>query len=656
MKTRTFYQLAVAIVATIALSLGGGEVFGQTAEVGSCTNDPTASSTCTFSAGEGSDASANGAVAVSGGSASGVSSFAASEGEASGENATAVSSADASGTDAFAASKADASGSTAIALGNRAFASGDNSIAIGRDVQAASTANHNFIIGKGIGSFMTNNITNSIMLGMNSDVPTVFIEGAGGTADDIGRVGIGTTDPDALVHLLEEDDGSNTTLIIEAVGTDDNSQLHFDQNGGNIAKIRTTDNGNFVIENNDNNGHMIFEVNDGGVNTEAMRIEGTSAFVGIGTNNPDQLLHVENGQVWIEETDDAPAVITMVGDATGTDEIASIRFETAGDDFELTTRADGQIFFGVSSGATVTSPFVIDGLAPDESMWITTTGVGIGTSSPAGELDVDGKVFIDYGSLEGGDFSTDTRLGINSTTGRLMDLGTSTINMKEEIENLSFDKEAFLNLRPVDFRWKPFQGANLDVGLIAEEVHETFPALTMYSHKFTYLGDGDVLRDELTGKPIVDTTELQIRGVRYHKLPVYLLALAQDQQHEIDSLKSAIFQLMNQVDQCCSSASFRYGHSGTDTQLNVTDEYLLLRNDPNPFSDYTNINYETSDCSNCHLIITDANGHVVKKIQIREPKGTIRVYSSEIGSGLFMYSLVRDGEILNTNKMISSKL
>ena len=46
------------------------------------------------------------------------------------------------------------------------------------------------------------------------------------------------------------------------------------------------------IENVTQDGDVIFKVNDGGVTTEAMRIEGSSGFVGIGDTNPDAPLHI----------------------------------------------------------------------------------------------------------------------------------------------------------------------------------------------------------------------------------------------------------------------------------------------------------------------------------------------------------------------------
>lgn len=88
---------------------------------------------------------------------------------------------------------------------------------------------------------------------------------------------------------------------------------------------------------------------------------------------------------------------------------------------------------------------------------------------------------------------------------------------------------------------------------------------------------------------------------------------------------------------------------------NELEEYVLLRNDPNPFSDYTDINYETAGCEACQIVIVDLQGRVVKRINVKENAGVVRVYSSEIGQGLFSYSIIRNGVVIATSKMVSSR-
>lgn len=84
------------------------------------------------------------------------------------------------------------------------------------------------------------------------------------------------------------------------------------------------------------------------------------------------------------------------------------------------------------------------------------------------------------------------------------------------------------------------------------------------------------------------------------------------------------------------------------------NEFVLLQNDPNPFSDYTDVHYEHDGCTDCQIIITDMSGRIIKRISTEGTKGTVRVYSSEIGAGMFLYSLVKDGKTVLSDRMVSS--
>ena len=73
-------------------------------------------------------------------------------------------------------------------------ASGQNSIAIGKGVKTSATATGAIAFGSGIGStiLMVNNTPNSLAVGFNSDIPTLFVSSGSG-AGTTGDVGIGTT-------------------------------------------------------------------------------------------------------------------------------------------------------------------------------------------------------------------------------------------------------------------------------------------------------------------------------------------------------------------------------------------------------------------------------------------------------------------------------
>jgi hypothetical protein len=102
----------------------------------------------------------------------------------------------ATGTGAFAyGQNAVASGNYSVALGYFNEAAGANSVGIG--YFASTSAARAITIGSGIGgNDLTNNISDSLMVGFNSMVPTLFVGPAPGPGlSTIGKVGIATTSP-----------------------------------------------------------------------------------------------------------------------------------------------------------------------------------------------------------------------------------------------------------------------------------------------------------------------------------------------------------------------------------------------------------------------------------------------------------------------------
>ncbi|MGB3946742.1 MAG: hypothetical protein WBM13_02050, partial [Bacteroidia bacterium] len=97
-----------------------------------------------------------------------------------------------------------------IAIGNSASAVGSSSLVIGNN--ASTNASNAFCLGTGAssGSQLTNATSNSLMVGFNSNLPTLFVGPSSGTGT-IGNVGIGTSSPAAR---LEVSGNSGSTIKI----------------------------------------------------------------------------------------------------------------------------------------------------------------------------------------------------------------------------------------------------------------------------------------------------------------------------------------------------------------------------------------------------------------------------------------------------------
>lgn len=95
---------------------------------------------------------------------------------------------------------------------------------------------------------------------------------------------------------------------------------------------------------------------------------------------------------------------------------------------------------------------------------------------------------------------------------------TSTIRLKENIQDLDFEVNDIFKLRPVTFNWK--NTGNEDLGFLAEEMNETLPNLVSKAE------DG------------------QVEGIKYSKLSTILIKTVQHQQEQINQLKEIVNNLL----------------------------------------------------------------------------------------------------------------
>jgi len=173
-----------------------------------------------------------------------------------------------------------ASAPHAVALGGLAKATYSNSYAIGINCTAGATTS--FIIGTGQSSSntFTNNVPYSIMMGIGSSNPTLFIGSAGGL-DKTGKIGIGNvTDPQSKLHIKADN--------LEAAEVFIEPHLF----GGSYSATLWLGTKEYGIR--ARYGRLEFKVGNDG------RYLFSDGYVGIGTTNPVAELQV-NGDIFIEK-------------------------------------------------------------------------------------------------------------------------------------------------------------------------------------------------------------------------------------------------------------------------------------------------------------------------------------------------------------------
>ena len=196
------------------------------------------------------------------------------------------------------------------------------------------------------------------------DGTTLVVEG------DNNRVGIGTAAPDGTLHVHTATAGSITAnsisddLVIENSAGGGLTILTPDANDGRIsigsasdnigaALIWNYDSGLFTIGSDKVGGQTVFTSNNG---NEAMRID-ASKNVGIGTTNPEHLLHVEgdNKAIEVHSADYSNIRLGAAGSSGGDLDKGVILIRENGSNKSQIT-GTGVTYFGGNVGIGTTSP------------------------------------------------------------------------------------------------------------------------------------------------------------------------------------------------------------------------------------------------------------------------------------------------------------
>lgn len=151
----------------------------------------------------------------------------------------------------------------------------------------------------------------------------------------------------------------------------------------------------------------------------------------------------------------------------------------------------------------------------------------------------------------------------------------------------------------------------------------------------------------------------------YPRMNVLLVEGMKEQQKLIDSLFAI-------VDVCCGQPLFKTGGNGNggndaiiedaeahviDVQLIPPKSIVLDQNAPNPFADETSIAYYIpEEAGEVKIVFYTHSGIVVKEVEITEKgNGKLHVYAPDLSNGIYVYSIIADGEVIDTKKMVRSK-
>jgi hypothetical protein len=195
------------------------------------------------------------------------------------------------------------------------------------------------------------------------------------------------------------------------------------------------------------------------------------------------------------------------------------------------------------------------------------------------------------------------------------------------------------------------------MGFLAQELKEVFPQLVKEDNSgnfmVNYQGMIPVLVeaikeqqkqiDEKTGVP----SDVQKQLEEQKKINESLM-------NQNTALSSRLDKLEQMINSCCSAD--QGSKAGKGQAVNLTDKNVIVLNQnvPNPFAESTVITYTIpTDFARAQLIFSTSDGKIIKTVDITtKGDGYLSVFANDLSNGLYSYSLVVDGKVIATKKMV----
>ena len=135
-------------------------------------------------------------------------------------------------------------------------------------------------------------------------------------------------------------------------------------------------------------------------------------------------------------------------------------------------------------------------------------------------------------------------------------------------------------------------------------------------------------------------------GVNYVELVPILIRSIQELKEELDEVRSR-------------SDNYKTRTVNSNNEIisqSVTTKNKLYQNTPNPFQEQTVIRFSLADnVRDAAICIFDMTGKTIKRLPISQGQDSVSVGGYELGEGMFLYSLIVNGQEIDTKKMVITK-
>jgi hypothetical protein len=211
----------------------------------------------------------------------------------------------------------------------------------------------------------------------------------------------------------------------------------------------------------------------------------------------------------------------------------------------------------------------------------------------------------------------------------------SDIKLKDNVKSENKVLDDIMLLNPVTYNYKKIDELNLSQakqhGFISQEMAEVFPELTKDVTKPVFDENGKI------------TSEFSFKAINY----VGLISLL---TKSIQELNTELTQVRQDLNEYKANDAIR---AQIIQNTPSVSGYSIEQNVPNPFDDRTSIRFQlASGVQSATLSIFNLNGAFVRDYQLNGNSGEVEILANEIGKGMYIYSLNKNGQEIISKRMI----
>lgn len=455
-----------------------------------------------------------------------------------------------------------------------------------------------------------------------------------------GGAGIGTTSPTDFLDIVVNSGGNGGIVVTNSATEAAWLRLKSSGTGYGDWIMAATGSGN-------TEGNGRFVIHNAKTTTTPFLID-PSGNVGIGTISPSARLHAVGTTLGIKG--DAGGNMNDIGvqgtgffGVDGNGGLIGVRGSSYGSGYVgLKTGVRG----GAAGGASNSAGYFQAGGGPAGVV-----SYGVYSEIPLSTLGLGGTNYGIYATVSG-----NNNLGAGPNYAGYFDGDVVTAGgsyfysdgrLKKNITGINNSLSIIKKLNPVNYNFDFEGNKNLALpvenqyGFISQEVQKILPEFTKTLIHPAKLDD--------EGNEIYPKKE--VLGLNYNGFIALLTKGMQEQQEHIETLEKQLDEqkeLINALSQKSSNTT------GINSINSIETGFQISQNEPNPFTYETVVKYTMPETvKNAFMVVYDLTGKQITTFTITEKGSSSLIITSEkLAAGIYIYSIVADGKVIDSKRMI----